>query len=316
MPWPLRLMSRIRSVAAIAKTPSLNVSRRAVRSSRTSLGSGRVVLGRADPERDLHRAATARMAGHGRRLGAGGRGEARRRRVRLHRRRRRGGGDDAREPRGVPRWRAASAHAGRQRRSRPLGRGARPALACAVPARADRRALDRTRGGRGRASARAAASSGVPMVALERGDALDRGGRRATGRAALVSALLGERPRDLRELRARAEARATERSSSRSTRSRSAGGRATCARPTCRSSRARAAAQYFSDPVFLRAARQAAGGGPADGGGDDARDVPEPRPRPGTTSTGCARRPRCRCSSRACSPPRTRGARSSTGSTA
>ena len=84
-------------------------------------------------------------------------------------------------------------------------------------------------------------SSGVPLHALERRDALDRagGGDRC---AALVPALLGERPRHLRELRApRGSGRATARSSSRSTRSPSAGGRATCGSPTCRSSRARAA---------------------------------------------------------------------------
>ena len=53
---------------------------------------------------------------------------------------------------------------------------------------------------------------------LERRDALDRGGR-GDGRAALVPALLGQRPRDLRELRRAGPRRpATARSSSRSTR--------------------------------------------------------------------------------------------------
>ena len=176
------------------------------------------------------------------RLGARGRGEARRRRVRLHRRRRGLGGDDAREPRRVrpladP---AADAHRERSRATSPSR--------CSACARRLRSSSRRSACFRSRTRtrevgvARAAASSGVPMRAVERRDALARAGRR-DGRAALVPALLGERPRDLRELRPSAPRRpGTARSSSRSTRSRSAGARATFASRTCRSSRAKAAA--------------------------------------------------------------------------
>ena len=152
-----------------------------------------------DPERDLHRAAAARVAGRLRGLGARGRGEARRGRVRLHRGRRGGRGDDAREPRRLPPLAPAAADAGRERAARHLGRGARPALAGTVLPRSGRRALDRPRGGRGRRRQ----GGGLLRRAdgpVERGDALDRRGR-GDERAALVPALLGERPRDLRELR-------------------------------------------------------------------------------------------------------------------
>src|SRR5581483_5516902 len=80
-PAPSGRTSRMRSVAAIAKTPSLNVSSLAVLT-RVILGSLHELLGITRPERDLHRAAAAGVADRRRRLGARRRGHARRRRVR------------------------------------------------------------------------------------------------------------------------------------------------------------------------------------------------------------------------------------------
>src|SRR4051812_6070518 len=143
--------SRISNVAAIANTPSLKVSRRAVSFMAVSLGSAADELLRFDdPERDLHRAAAARVAGVVHRLGARSRGEARRGRLRLHRGRRGSRGDDAREPRRIPALAPASADARRQRATGHLGRGARHALACPLLPRAGRGALDRARGSGGR----------------------------------------------------------------------------------------------------------------------------------------------------------------------
>ncbi len=145
-------------------------------------------------ERDLRlrRVSVADLAG-----GVGGArgGDARARAVRLHRGRRRLGVDDARQPGGVRAPAAPSPDADRKPRAGHLRRGARDALSGAVPARADRRALDRARGRRacGRPRSRFDRSADGP---LERGVALDRGGRRGDGRrAALVPALLGQRSR-------------------------------------------------------------------------------------------------------------------------
>ena len=112
--------------------------------------------------------------------------------------------------------------------------------------------------------------------ALERGDPLDRG-RRRDECAALVPALLGERPRDLCELRPPGRA-----------------GRVRRDRRHARHADPRLAAagpppgvpavhpRRGLRPVLLRpgvpvAARQAAARGSAHRGGDDARDLPEPR---------------------------------------
>ena len=205
----------------------------------------------------------------------------------------------------------ADAH--RQRDARHLGRGARPALAGAVPARAGRRALDRARGGRGRRRQRSRVVRRAAR-ALERGDPLDRGGRRDQC-AALVPALLGERPRDLRELRQPRRGRRVRRDRRHA---RHAHARLAAARPAPgvpAVHQGRRLRPVLQRPGLPLAARQDPGGGSPHGRRDDARDVPEHRARRGTTSTGCARRPRCRSSSRACSPPTMRGSRSSTAST-
>ena len=150
------------------------------------------------PERDLHlgRVGVARCP---RRVGGAGRGEARSGRVRLHRRRRGRRGHDARQPRGVRAPAHQTAHAHGQHPARPLRRGARHAVAGAVPARADRRALDRPRGGRNGRGTRGGRAR-HPLLPLQRRLVDDRGHRRGDGRrAALVPALLDQRPRDRRQ---------------------------------------------------------------------------------------------------------------------
>ncbi len=159
--------------------------------------------------------------------------------------------------------------------ARHLRRGARPAVAGAVPARADRRALDRARGSRGR---RGEGGSVVRRAdgALERRDALDRGGR-GDERAALVPALLGERPRDLRELRPARRGRRLRRDRRHA---RHADARLAPARPAPGVPAVhpgRGLRPVLHRPVFLSRARQDAGRGPADRRRDDARDLPEPR---------------------------------------
>ena len=110
--------------------------------------------------------------------------------VRLRRRRRRLGVDGPCEPRGVRAPPAAAADARRDRGARPVGRGARAALAGAVPARARRRPLDRPRGGRARRRPRLEGDRRADDP-LERRVDLARGRRRrARRRAALVPALL------------------------------------------------------------------------------------------------------------------------------
>ena len=75
-------------------------------------------------------------------------------------------------------------------------------FAGAVLPRADRRPLDRTSRRRGGGRARRGVDA-HPVRAVERRVAFDRGDRGGDGRcAAVVPALLGERPRHLRELRA------------------------------------------------------------------------------------------------------------------
>ena len=111
---------------------------------------------------------------------------------------------------------------------------------------------------------------------LERRDALDRRGR-GDRRAALVPALLGQRPRDLRELRPPRRGRRLRRDRRHA---RHADARLAAARPAAgvpAVHQRRGLRPVLQRPVFLSRARQDAGGGPAHGGGDDARDVPEPR---------------------------------------
>ena len=204
----------------------------------------------------------------------------------------------------------------RTRGARPLGRGARAALAGAVPARPGRRALDRASRGRARRRARLEGDRRADGPLERRVDAARgrrRGARRARsagssstggptasspaasstaparpGYGAIVVTLdtltLGWRDRDLAQRLP----------------------------PLPRRRRAGAVLQR---PALPRAARRAAGGGPADGVADGAGGVPEPRASPGATSRGCASGPSCRSSSRACSRPRTPGSRSSTAST-
>ena len=134
-------------------------------------------------------------------LGGARAGDARAGAVRLHRRRRRLGGDDAREPGGVRASSPAPADARRQRRARSLRRGARPPLARAVPARADRRPLDRARGRRARRRARGPRDRRADDP-LERRLELAGGRRRRARRlAALVPALLVRRSRARRQHR-------------------------------------------------------------------------------------------------------------------
>ena len=100
------------------------------------------------------------------------------------------------------------------------------------------------------AVARAAAALGIPFTPLERGVDVDRGDRRGDGRrAAVVPALLDQRPRDRREpplargggrlLGSRRHARHADPRLA---------ARATCARRTSRSSRARAARSSSPTP--------------------------------------------------------------------
>ena len=155
-----------------------------------------------DPERDLHRAAAARVAGRRRATGsarprrsstpgafgyiAGGAGAESTMRANL----------DAFE-----RWRLRprmlTGNAQRDISVEVLG----TALAGAVLPRADRRALDRPRGGRGRRRARGGrlrrADASLSSAATHSIEEIAERRRRA----ALVPALLGQRPRDLRELR-------------------------------------------------------------------------------------------------------------------
>ena len=181
--------------------------------------------------------------------------------------------------------------------ARHLGRHPRHALAGAVPARAGRRALDRVRGRRGRRGAGGRLVEGADDR-LERRDALARAGRRdraaRAGSSSTGSRIATSAPASSRGPRRRATAR----SSSRSTRSRSAGGPATCATRTCRSSAARAAGSSSATRSSCRSSTSRR------------RRICSRRPRrcsrrsrtsgsPGTTSTGCARGPSCRCWSRA-----------------
>ena len=128
------------------------------------------------------------------------------------------------------------------------------------------------------AVARAAAATRHPVHPLERRVALDRGDRRGDGRrAALVPALLGERPRDLRELRARARRRPGYGAIVVTLDTLTLGWRPRDLRNAYLPFLSgEGCAQFFTDPVFCARLDEAAGGGPAHRGGDDARDVPEP----------------------------------------
>ena len=134
-------------------------------------------------------------------LGAGGRGEARPGPVRLHRGRRGRRVDGAREPRGVRarrlRPRMLAGNIARDLSVEVLGtRSPAPFLLAPVGVLSIAHEEAELAVGAGRRRVRRA------VRALERGVALDRGGRRGDGRrAALVPALLGQRPRGRRELR-------------------------------------------------------------------------------------------------------------------
>ena len=119
----------------------------------------------------------------------------------LRLRRGRDRGHDARQPRGLPPPPDRAPHAARRRRARPLDHRARHAAAGAAAARPDRRPEGRPRGGR----AGDGAGGGGRRPADDRQHRLplhDGGDRRGERRgAALVPALLAQRPRAARELR-------------------------------------------------------------------------------------------------------------------
>ena len=216
------------------------------------------------------------VADRARGVGGARRGEARSRRVRLHRRRRGRRGDDPREPRGVraPPHQAADAHG--QHAARPLGGGARHAVAGAVPPGAGRRALDRASGGRAGRGARGG-RAGSPLLPIDRRLLVDRGHRGGDGRrAALVPALLDQRPRDRRQP---APASRPERLLGGRRHARHADPRLAAPRPPPRLSpvhQGRGLRAVLQRPGLPGEAREAAGGGHAHGGRDDALDVPAP----------------------------------------
>ena len=139
--------------------------------------------------------------------------------------------------------------------------------------------------------------------ALERRDALARGGRRDRRARAGSSSTGLERPRDLRELRARAPRRAGYGAIVVTLDTLTLGWRPRDLRARLPAVHQGRGLRRSTSATRCSCSRldKPPGRGSAHRGGDDARDVPEPRARPGTTSTGCARRRRCRCSSRASS---------------
>ena len=127
------------------------------------------------------------------------------------------------------------------------------------------------------AVARAAAELGIPFTPLERGVVVDRGDRRGDGRrAALVPALLDQRPRDHREppLARRGGRLLGGRRHARHADPRLAPARPAKGVPPVHQGRGLRAVLHR--PRLPGEARQAARGGPADGRRDDARDVPAP----------------------------------------
>ena len=74
-------------------------------------------------------------------------------------------------------------------------------------------------------------------------------------------------------------------------------------------------ANFFTDPAFLAKLDKTPEEDPLDGGGDDADDVPEPRADVERPRLAARADRRCRCSSRAFSPPRTRSWPARTAST-
>ena len=260
------------------------------RSARRDQGGHDEVRGCTGSERDLHLRASRRGRSRPRTGRRRPRDELDAGAVRLRRRRRR------RARRRCARTARRSSGAGSGRgcstgnsAARPLRRGARHALAGAVPARADRRAL-RSPIPRASSPSRARPPRRASRSALERRVALDRGDRRGDGRrAALVPALLGQRTaRSSRASCAAPRRRATARSSSRSTRSilgwrpRDLAQRV----PPVHPGRGLRAVLHRSGLPELP--RGAAGGGPAHGRGDDALHLPEPRPDLGRPRRGCA----------------------------
>ena len=233
--------------------------------------------------------------------------------VRLRRRRRRLRVDDPCEPGGVRTPPAAAADARGNRGARPVGRGARVAVAGAVPARARRRPLDRPRGEGARRRPRLEGDR-RPDDPLERRVDRARGRRgRARRRAAMVPALLVVGPRARRQPR-----RPRRRSRLRRDRrhARHADARLARARPRERLPplpRRRRAGAVLQRPALPRAARRGAGGGRPDRVADGAGRVPEPRAhlvRPGLAARPhrpadpreggapgrrCATRARARC---------------------
>ena len=158
-----------------------------------------------------------------------------------------------RQPRGLPPLADRAADAARRLRARPLDHRARDGDAGAAAAGADRGPDDRPRRGRagdgaGRGRGRAA-DDRQHRLALHAGG--DRRGQRRG--AALVPALLAQRPRAAASSSDAPSGPATARSSSPSTPSSRAGSRATCSRPGCRSSTGSGVANYFQDPVFRAA---------------------------------------------------------------
>ena len=145
---------------------------------------------------------------------------------------------------------AADAH--RQHRARPRRRGPRHDVrrrrSCSRPS-----ACSRSRTPEGEVARRAARPRlGIPFILSSAASHVDRGDRRGDGRrAALVPALLDQRPRDRRELRlARRGGRLRgDRRHARHADPRLAAPRPAQAR-TSRSSRGEGCAQFFTDPVF------------------------------------------------------------------
>ena len=211
------------------------------------------------------------------RVGGAGRREARVGPLRLYRGRRGKRVDAARQSAGVRAAPAAAAHAGGQQRARPFGRGVGNAVAVPILPRAGRRPQHRPSRRRARSGARRGGVAG-PIHPFQRRVALDRGSRGCDGRrAAVVPALLGQRPRGGREPRAqgRGVGLLRDRGHARHPDARLASTRPPQCLPAVSPGRG-------DRPVHERSRLSVASvrstrGGSARSGGDDARDVPEPR---------------------------------------
>ena len=194
--------------------------------------------------------------------------------------------------RAAPAARRRCARTSRRSSGGGCGRGCSPGTTCVTsPSRcsgtrsaapfwlgARRRPLDRARREGGRRGARRGGDR-RPVRPLECGLVVDRGGRRGDGRcAALVPALLDQRPGGGSELRAARRGGGLRRDRRHA---RHADARLAAARPrqgVLPFLSGEGCAQFFTDPVFRAKLSAPPEEDVLDGRGDDARDVPEPRP--------------------------------------